>query len=241
MVWFWRVLIVFAVLNLTNIIVVGGGAGMEIVWVAIIIGSFALSFDKVLHWVFGYRIVKGLFWLGVIVFVTIESMIIGHGIKGEDTMPTDYIVVLGARVRGETPSLTLAYRLDVAYDYLVTYPDTRAILSGGQGEGESITEAEAMKRYLVQKGIAPTRLIKEDKATDTVENLRYAFAMLETEDVRPSVTVVTSRFHILRSKMIAKDLGWEVEGVGSKTLPFLIPNYYIRECFAVIEEAFVRN
>lgn len=62
---------------------------------------------------------------------------------------SDYLIILGARVRGETPSLDLQYRLDVAYDYLEKSPSTKAILTGGQGKGEDITEAEAMRRYLV--------------------------------------------------------------------------------------------
>ncbi|MGL4738604.1 MAG: YdcF family protein [Cellulosilyticaceae bacterium] len=234
--YFWRILVVFGVLNLINILVVDGGAGMEPVWIGIIGVSVILSFDKPLRWLFGNKYIKGLFWGGVSVFVVIEGLIISQSMALEIPANSDYLIVLGARVRGETPSLALQHRLDVAYDYLKRNSNTQAILTGGQGSGEAITEAEAMKRYLVQKGIPSERLLLENRATDTVENLTYSFEMLGDRAENPDVIVVTSSFHILRSKIIARELGWQVEGIGAQTLPFLIPTYYLREFFAVVAE-----
>lgn len=236
MVWFWRILVVFGILNLINIIAVDGGAGMEPVWLGIIGVSLILSFKKPLNYLFGNKMIKGIFWVGVIVFGMVEGMIIFQSLEMTIPSNSDYLIVLGARVRGETPSLALQYRLDVAYNYLVENPETRAILTGGQGPGEAITEAEAMRRYLVQKGIPEERLLLEDQATDTVENLTYSFKMIEQEIENSEVILVTSKFHILRSKMIARELGYQVEGIGARTLPFLIPTYYLREFFAVVEE-----
>lgn len=236
MVYFWRALTVFAVLNLINIIAVNGGVGMEPVWMIIIIGSLILSFKKPLEWLFSNQYVKGVFWFLVAFLVIVEGIIIFQGMGFNASVNSDYLIVLGARVRGETPSLALQYRLDVAYDYLEKSPSTKAILTGGQGKGEDIAEAEAMKRYLVQKGISSERLLLEDKATDTVENLSYSFEMIDMKGEKPQVVVVTSKFHILRSKIIAKELGWDVDGVGARTLPFLVPTYYLREFFAVVAE-----
>jgi uncharacterized SAM-binding protein YcdF (DUF218 family) len=94
-----------------------------------------------------------------------------------------------------------------------------------------------MKRYLVQRVISSERLVLENQARDTVENLSYSFERIDPSIERPQVVVVTSKFHILRSKMIARELGWEVDGIGAKTLPFLMPTYYLREFFAVVAEA----
>ena len=171
-----------------------------------------------------------------ILFLFVEGSIILNGISLNTPKNVDYLVVLGARIRGEVPSLTLQYRLDKAYTYLVNNPDTMVIVSGGQGVGESITEAEAMKRYLVKKGIKENRILLEPRARDTDENLRYAFEIMDGQQEDSSSLVVTSSFHVLRSKMIAKDLGRQVGGIGSKTLPYLIPTYYLREFFAVVEE-----
>lgn len=60
--------------------------------------------------------------------------------------------------------------------------------------------------------------------------------MLDTTVEKPQVIVATSKFHILRSKIIAKELGWHVDGIGARTLPFLIPTYYLREFLAVVAE-----
>lgn len=238
MIYFWRIVVVFGIFNLISIITLNGSAGMRIVWVAIIIGSLVLSFKKPFHFLFSNKYFKLLF-LGVcLIFVIIEGVIVFQGIGFNTVNNCDYLIVLGARVRGETPSLTLKYRLDVAYDYLSKNPDTQAILAGGQGEGENISEAEAMKRYLVKKGISVDRLMLENQSRDTVENLKYSFRMIDTSEKDLQIIVATSRFHILRSKMIAHDLGCEVNGIGAKTLPYLIPTYYLREFFAVVEEIF---
>lgn len=236
MIYFWRIVVVFGILNLINIIAVDGGAGMEPVWIGIIAISFIFSFKNISTYFFSNTYIKGIFWLGISIFLIIESMIIFESMQMNVPLNSDYIIVLGARVRGETPSLALQERLNVAYDYLEQNPNTQAILTGGQGAGEDITEAEAMKRYLVQKGISPNRLLLETQAKDTVENLTYSFKMIDPSLEKVEVIVVTSKFHILRSKIIAKELGWQVEGIGAKTLPFLIPTYYLREFFAVVEE-----
>lgn len=236
MVYFWRILVVFAIFNLINIIAVDGGAGMEPVWIGIIAISLVLSFKAPLTWLFSKKYIQVIFWLGVSVFVVTQSMIIFNSLAFNVPKNSDYLIVLGARVRGETPSLALKYRLDVAYNYLEQNSSTKAILTGGQGPGEDITEAEAMKRYLVQRGIASERLLLEDQATNTVQNLHYSFELIDSLVERPQLVVVTSKFHILRSKIIARKLGWQVQGIGAKTLPFLIPSYYLREFFAVLKE-----
>ena len=239
MIGFWRVIFIFAVLNLINLWIYDGGAGMEPVWIGIMIGSFVLSFQRLYHFFFSMAWFKVLVIGVLILFVIVEILIITNGYMLTSKVPSDYLIVLGARVRGEIPSLELQNRLDKAYDYLITYPETRVILSGGQGPGEAITEAEAMRRYLQDKGIAKERMILEDASTDTMENLQNSFEMLDNQLEDAKVTVVTSRFHILRSKMIASSLGKKVEGLGSETLLFLIPNYYLREFFAVIVEFIV--
>lgn len=236
MIYFWRVIFVFAVLNLINLFAYDGGAGMEPVWIGIIVGSLILSFKKPYHFFFSNRWFKGLVIVGVVFFVIVEMFIIANGLGQGPKEDSDYLIVLGARVKGETPSLALKYRLDKAYDYLVSHKETLVVLSGGQGSGENITEAEAMRRYLKDKGIADERMILEDQSTDTTENLQNSFEMIDAAKQDAKVTIVTSRFHVLRGKMIASDLGKKVDGIGAETMLYLIPNYYLREFFAVVVE-----
>lgn len=236
MIYFWRCLFVFSALNLANILVFGGAVGMKPIWLGIIIISLILSFKKPFQYCFSHKLIRILFTFSLCLFILVEACIIYHGSQNNSSNEYDYLIVLGAGLRGETLSYDLKYRLDAAYKYLAVYPDTKAILTGGQGPGETITEAEAMHRYLVQKGIEPERLIREEQATDTVENLAYSFQLIDSLVQQPDIMVVTSKFHILRSKLIAHELGYKVDGLGAKNSLFLTPNYYLREFFAVVCE-----
>ncbi|MDF2879300.1 MAG: YdcF family protein, partial [Clostridia bacterium] len=171
MIYVFRGLLIFSVLNLLILFIFDGGAGMEPVWVFLIFGSLLLSFTSLYQLFFSIRWIKMLFVLVVTLFVIVEALIILSGFKTSIAVQSQYIIILGARVKDETPSLALKYRLDKAYTYLNKNPQTIAILSGGQGPGESITEAEAMRRYLSQKGIAKERLVLEEHSTNTYENI----------------------------------------------------------------------
>jgi uncharacterized SAM-binding protein YcdF (DUF218 family) len=85
----------------------------------------------------------------------------------------DYAIVLGAKVNGETPSLSLRYRLEATLNYANQYPHVKLVLSGGQGTDEYISEAEAMRRYLVENGVSEERLLLESKSTSTYETFFF--------------------------------------------------------------------
>lgn len=236
MLYCFRTLALFAFLQMIILALFGGAAGMVPVWLGVGVAAICLSFSKIYKKCFGYKVVKMLFALGVAVFVGIEAWIMWAGFNSVPAQENDFIIILGAQVRGEEPSLTLQYRLNSAYDYLAVHPETKAVLSGGQGPDEGISEAEAMRRYLAARGISEERLILEDKSTSTVENLKYSFAIIDELKAESTVSIVTNRFHVLRAKMIAVDMGKTVGGIGAKSYVYLIPNYYFREFFAVIKE-----
>lgn len=147
-----------------------------------------------------------------------------------------YFIVLGAGVNGTEPSLSLTERIHAAYDYLCANPESVAILSGGQGRGEDITEAACMYRELTELGISPTRLLLEEQSSSTMENLRFSLELLEKElGFRPEqVGLISSEYHIFRAKLLARSLGLEAVGIPAKTsrLPLRV-NYYLREIAAV--------
>ena len=158
--------------------------------------------------------------------------IIGSG-AGNPEESCDYLIVLGAGVNGTTPSLSLRERLDAAATYLQQHPETQCILSGGQGNGEDITEAECMFRYLTAAGIPKDRLIKEDKATSTQENLAFSLALMErTPQTR--IGILSSEYHLHRAKLMALDQGFIPVLIPAKTTwVTLRMNYYMREVAAV--------
>ena len=239
MIYFFRGLMAFCVLNLIPLIFWGGSGGMIPVWIGMAAASLALSFRKCNHFFFKRKWVKRLFALGIAFFLGVEGMIIIGGLPVNNEKNNDYIIVLGAQVRGNYPSATLKYRLDAAYNYMEKYPGTKAVLSGGQGPDEIMTEAQAMYDYLVARGISEDRLLLEDESHTTRENLINSFEMIDAENPEASISVVSNSFHILRARMQAKELGKEVGSVSAKNYPYLIPNYYFREFFAVVKEIFI--
>lgn len=158
------------------------------------------------------------------------------GAKGAKDPQCDYVLVLGAGVNGTVPSLSLRQRLEAAYAYLNTYPDAQCVVSGGMGSGEEITEAQCMYTWLVGKGIDPERVIMEQQATTTEENIRYTLDLLEEKTgTRPeALAVVSSEYHLYRAGCIGEDAQITMLGVPAETKPLPLKlHYYFREIFAL--------
>ena len=149
----------------------------------------------------------------------------------------DYLIVLGAAVYKDQPSLTLIRRLEGALDYLETYPDSVAIVSGGMGPGETVTEAQAMYDWLIAAGVDPARVLTEPKASSTEENLKFSFDIIRSRGDEPAgkVAIVSSAYHLYRAKCLAAKLG--VPDAAGVAAPwgyfFVMLNYFIREAFGV--------
>ena len=140
--------------------------------------------------------------------------------------------------KGNIPSLALRYRLDAALEYAEAYPHVMLVVSGGQGPDEDIEEAIVMRDYLVENGIAEDRIIVENRSTSTYENLLFSQEILP-EDVT-SVTIVTSDFHLQRSKFIAEGIGWDADVVPAKTPVTSEAKLRLRERVALVK-TFIRG
>ncbi|MDL2248493.1 YdcF family protein, partial [Tyzzerella sp. OttesenSCG-928-J15] len=145
------------------------------------------------------------------------------------------VVVLGAGLRGSEVSLTLGSRLKKAAEYLEENPDTVVIVSGGQGPGETVTEAFAMKNYLMAIGIDESRILTEDKSTSTYENFNFSKTILDEHfgSDEYKIVYVTNDFHCPRAGIYAKRAGFDGECLASETPPYLIPSNYSREYLAL--------
>lgn len=171
--------------------------------------------------------------VGLAVFISAEIPVV-RAAKGTPDTDADYLIVLGAGVNGSTPSLSMLDRLTAAKAYLDDHPDCVAVVSGGQGPGENITEAKAMSDWLTARGIAQDHIIPEDRATSTAENLAFSLALIP--DARnASIAVCSSEYHLYRAEYLARELGYGLAGVPGRTgLPLLRLNYFIREGFGVV-------
>lgn len=160
------------------------------------------------------------------------------GSRSDEAPSADYVIVMGAGINGDEPSLSLQNRLNTAYDWLLKNPDSMAILSGGQGERENLTEAQCMFDWLTARGIAPERLILEDRATNTYENIQYSLEILEARGISSpeEIAIVSSDYHLCRIRMIAEHFGFDALCQAART-PYLslYLNCAIREAFALWE------
>ena len=182
-----------------------------------------------------WRVVIVLVCIGFLYFCIVEIPIIKNAVTDEDPQ-RDYIVVLGAAVYGEEPSLTLVRRLEGALDYLEHFPESVAVVSGGMGPGETVTEAQAMRDWLIEHGIAEERIVMEDKATSTLENLRFSFELIRErgDDPDGNVAICSSAYHLYQAKLMARNEGVAAVGVAAPWGYFFVMlNYFIREAFGV--------
>lgn len=172
---------------------------------------------------------------GVLLAAITEGIII-HASFGSAGENVSYLVVLGAKVRSDGPSLSLQNRIDAAYAYLAAHPDTVAVVTGGRGEDEPMTEAKCMYDRLTAMGIDGSRIWMEDKATSTWENLRFSLDLIEEKTgSRPDkIGVLSSEYHLYRAGLFAKACGVEFIGVPARTTnPVLMVNYFLREVAGV--------
>lgn len=238
----------------TILIISYSGAGTAFLWFWILaaIGSFLafglfalfhtkhIFFQRIWYYAFSLLII-----CGAAVFLLVEGNIFLGGM-GKAAPKADYMIVLGAQVKGRTVSKALKNRLDTALKYLLDNPQTTVIVSGGQGRGEEITEALAMRNYLADKGINTERILLEDKSVNTYENLVNSKGIIDSREASDSssvkVVVVTNRFHVFRALSLARTQGIKVvQGLGAPNDDILTLHYYVREFFGVVKDVLQGN
>lgn len=173
---------------------------------------------------------------GILAVVVCASALLLIGRCDNTSYDEDAILVLGAGIHGERVSLTLRNRLDAAIAYHEKNPDSLIVVSGGQGPQEDITEALAMERYLVERGISKDIIIKEELSTSTAENFAFSKVLLDERlGEEYSVAYVTNDFHIFRAGMVARNAGLEnIAYAHSNTVWYLVVPCCLRECAAIL-------
>lgn len=173
--------------------------------------------------------------VGILVSFCTLGVILQASLGAADANET-YIVVLGAKVNGTSPSLSLNDRIVAAEVYLKSHPESIAILSGGQGPDEGISEAQCMFEQLTSRGVDPQRLWLEDKATSTWENLNFSLDLIEekTGNRPETIGLISSEYHLFRAGLFAKDCGVTAVGIPAQTQWISLRiNYFLREVAGV--------
>lgn len=150
----------------------------------------------------------------------------------------DYVVIHGAGlVDGRTPSKLLQQRLDKAIRVYRRDPTPpKLIPSGGKGSDESISEAQAMKNYLLEQSIPEDDIIMEDQSGTTLENLKYSKEIIDSQPGRKYTALVTSNYHVYRALRYARQVGLKCTGIGSPVAFYYWPSALIREFIAIHAE-----
>ena len=150
----------------------------------------------------------------------------------------DYVIIHGAGlINGEKVSRLLQERLDKAILVYSKDPSpTKLIPSGGKGSDENISEAEAMKRYLLEQGIPESDILMEDRSTTTLENLKFSKDIIDSREGRKYTALVTSNYHVYRALRYCRRVGLKCKGIGSRIALYYWPSALIREFIAVHTE-----
>ena len=152
--------------------------------------------------------------LFIVSIIVIFALFIMFTAYVSDSENADYLIVLGCKLDDNKPVKELINRIDTAVSYLKKNPECMVIVSGGITEGNTVSEAEVMHDLLIEKGIEPERIIKEEQAKDTYENFYYARKLLDTNK---KICFCSSDYHIFRSRLMALKNDLKVQSIFSKT------------------------
>ncbi len=232
--WVWMVIPVI----FNGILNAGNGAGMLFFGCLFLWGIFQNKLNqktKNAKWAWALRIVLITGYTAFTLLFAVESALMLDAIYAAP--PTDAtVVVLGCSVKGETPSLMLRYRIDTAEKFLKENPEANAVLSGGQGPGEDISEALCMYRELTARGIDGDRLYMENRSTSTIENVNFSKEIIDREGLNTTVAVVSNNFHLYRASLVVRDAGLTYSGLPAFSPYPSLATYIMREYLGILAQ-----
>ena len=186
-----------------------------------------------------HGILKGLKILAVICYSLAAVIFIVCGIcmvranrkSGSDV---DAVIVLGAAVHGDKVTWVLENRLNTTIEYMEQHPKCVCVVSGGMGSGESVTEGSAMRKYLIEHGVAPEKIYSEENAANTTENFRFSLPIIQDSvGTNAKIGFVTTDFHVFRAGKVAEALGIHAVGIPAPDVWYLRLNNFMRECVGI--------
>lgn len=230
--WVWMVIPI----AFNGILNAGNGAGMLFFGCLFLWGVFQNKLNiRTEKWAKALRVVLITGYAAFTLLFAVESALMLDAMH--KAPPADAtVVVLGCAVKGETPSKMLRLRIDAAAEFLEKNPDANAVLSGGQGEGEDISEALCMYRELTSRGISEDRLYMEDRSTSTRENLAFSYEIIEREGLNTTIAVISNNFHLYRASLSARELGLEFTSVAAKSPYSSLATYVMREYLGIVAQ-----
>jgi uncharacterized SAM-binding protein YcdF (DUF218 family) len=200
--------------------------------ISIAVFTYGMKLDKLKKAKWLHITIAGLCLICIIFCAFLSSYGRNENVRYDE----DAVVILGAGIRGEEPGRALTFRLNRALEYHKVNPDAVFIVSGGQGPQEVISEALAMERYLISRGVPAEQIIKEEFSTSTYENFLFSGEILEERFPEGfSAAFVTNYFHVYRAEIIASFAGLPASHMGAGITWYSVPVNYLREMMAVLQ------
>ena len=181
-------------------------------------------------------------------FIYFQCMLTGAVICGiiaarrQPAPDKDFIIILGCWFRpdGSLPPL-LRSRADRALEFWTkqkeeTGKEARFVPSGGQGSNEPMPEGEAIRQYLLSRGIEDRLILPEDQSVNTFENMANSRKIIRETAPESKTVFATSNYHVFRSGLWARQAGLPAEGLGSRTKWWFWPNAFMRETAGLLQK-----
>ena len=196
--------------------------GVPMVFLAFVLPHMKKGFLLFLKW-----LIAACYAAAFIIFIVCGFLMVRASTEGKNA-------TADAAVHGDKVTWVLENRLNTAIEYLNAHPDAICVVSGGQGAGETVTEASAMKKYMVERGIDESRVYLEEKATNTNENFEYAKTIIdEALGADAKIAFVTTNFHVYRAGRVAAAQGVNAVGIPADDVWYLRLNNFLRECVGI--------
>lgn len=152
----------------------------------------------------------GIILLIAAIFAVISSTAVGISITSyaekDEAQRADAAIILGAAVENGTPTPVFRERINHA---IALYQDGYVrflIFTGGIGDGDGISEAQAAKNYALSMGIPENAIYIEENSHITEENLKYAKLIMDEQGLQTAL-IVSDPLHMKRSMLMAEDYG----------------------------------
>lgn len=172
----------------------------------------------------------------LVIYLVLIGFVAVSGYTNPPTGQEQVVIVLGAGLHRDKPSMLLRYRLDKAYEYAAAHPDVLVITSGGQGRDEWVPEGQAMRDYLIEKGLSAERVLAENKSTSTEENFAFSLDILQARGYSAATPIVyvSNAFHCYRAGRYAAMAGFTTVTALPAGTPWrsVLP-CYLREALAL--------
>ncbi|MCL2694779.1 MAG: YdcF family protein [Clostridiales bacterium] len=199
----------------------------------LILGIFWPRLKRGIWAVLKWTAVSGLA-LALVLFIVCGCLMLS-AINKEEKVEADALIVLGAGIHGDQLSWILTKRLNTALHYLENHPDCVVVVTGGQGPGETVTEASVMAKYLISRGIAPERIVLEEEATNTLENFAFSKTLIDERFAGEArMAFVTTGFHVYRAGRVARAQGLAAQGLAAPDASYVALNNFMRESVGIV-------